>query len=352
VSARFLFIPVSGPRGMGEYARSLAIATAAALRWPHAEIHFALSREAPYAGDMPFAKTLLSSSPTFHPAKVAALIEEFRPDVVIFDNAGRTAHLRAARRIGARIVYVSSRSVPRRRAFRLRWMHYIDEHWIAYPQFLAGAAKLTERMKLRLLGRPLLRFLNPVLPVQDAAFARSILARHALTAGDYVLIVPGGGTEHPGSGRTLDAVADAAQRLAAREYATVLVGLETTSTAAALRAIPRLPVTALVELMRHARLAIVNGGYTMLQALACDRPCVAVPIAGDQPKRIDACVRAGIVVRAEPDPAELERVTIDLLNDDVRLEAMRAARARLGLVDGARVAIDALESLLLQRGSR
>jgi ADP-heptose:LPS heptosyltransferase len=337
---------------MGEYARSLAIATAAAARWPQAAIHFVLSREAPYAADMPFAKTLLSSSPTFHRAKVAALIEEFRPDVVIFDNAGRTAHLRAARRIGARIIYVSSRTVPRRRAFRLRWMRYIDEHWIAYPQFLAGAAKLTERMKLRLLGRPLLRFFNPVLPAHDATLAQSILARHALTRGDYVLIVPGGGTEHPGTGPTLAAVADAAQRLAARGYATVLVGLESAIPAAALRAIPRMPVTALVELMRHARLSIVNGGYTMLQALACDRPCIAVPIAGDQPKRIDACVRAGIVVRAEPDAAELERVTLDLLHDDVRLEAMRAARAQLGLADGTRVAIDALEKLLLQRGSQ
>ena len=113
-----------------------------------------------------------------------------------------------------------------------------------------------------------------------------------------------------------------------------------------------MPVTALVELMRHARLAIVNGGYTMLQALACDRPCIAVPIAGDQPKRIDACVREGIVVRAEPDPAALERVVLDLLDDNVRLESMRVARARIGLVDGARVAIDALERLLLQRGSQ
>jgi hypothetical protein len=75
-----------------------------------------------------------------------------------------------------------------------------------------------------------------------------------------------------------------------------------------------------------------------------------VPIAGDQPKRIDACVREGIVVRAEPDPEALERVVLDLLGDNVRLESMRVARRRIGLVDGARVAIDALERLLLQRG--
>src|SRR5262245_43327510 len=102
-----LFIPVSGPSGMGEYARSLSIATAAAARWPQAKIHFALSREAPYAAEAPFPTTLLPSSATFHPRRVAALIEELKPDVVVFDNAGRTAQLRAARRLGARIVFIS-----------------------------------------------------------------------------------------------------------------------------------------------------------------------------------------------------------------------------------------------------
>ena len=109
---------------------------------------------------------------------------------------------------------------------------------------------------------------------------------------------------------------------------------------------PRMPVTGLVELMRHARLAVVNGGYTMLQALACDRPCVAVPIAGDQSKRIDACVQAGIVVRAEPEAAELARAALGLINDTTRLECMRAARMRAGVADGTTEAIDALENLM------
>ena len=83
---------------MGEYARSLAIALAASRRWPGASIHFALSREAPYAADAPFPTTLLASSPTFHSSAVIGLLENWRPDVVIFDNAGRTVQLRAARR--------------------------------------------------------------------------------------------------------------------------------------------------------------------------------------------------------------------------------------------------------------
>ena len=144
---------------MGEYARSLAIARAARARWDIA-VHFAISRDAPYAADAPFEQTLLPASPTFHSAELIALMEKFRPDVVIFDNAGRTAQLRAAARLGARVVFISARARQRRKAFRWRWMPLIDEHWIAYPQFIAGALRPVERFKLRLIGRPMVRYLD------------------------------------------------------------------------------------------------------------------------------------------------------------------------------------------------
>src|ERR1700675_732321 len=104
---RLLFVPVSGAFGMGEYARSLAIAQGAAQRWPRASIRFIVSRADPYAAQMPFPTTLLASSPTFHSAAVIEVMNDWRPDIVIFDNAGRTAQLRAAQRIGARVVYIS-----------------------------------------------------------------------------------------------------------------------------------------------------------------------------------------------------------------------------------------------------
>ena len=96
-----LFVPVSGPRGMGEYARALALATAASRRWPALQVHFAVSRAAPYAADTPFPATLLPASPTFHTPEMRELIAAFRPTLVVFDNAGRTAQLRAAAGSGA-----------------------------------------------------------------------------------------------------------------------------------------------------------------------------------------------------------------------------------------------------------
>jgi hypothetical protein len=107
---RILFVPVSGAFGMGEYARSLSIARGCIEQWPEAQLHFVVSRQAPYAGSVPFPATLLDSSPTFHSKAVIELMETFQPTVVVFDNAGRTAQLRAARRRGARVVYISPRA--------------------------------------------------------------------------------------------------------------------------------------------------------------------------------------------------------------------------------------------------
>jgi hypothetical protein len=301
---------------MGEYARCLTIATALAQRRPGVEPHFVLSRAAPYAAGTPFPATLLPASATFHSREVCALIRELAPRIVVFDNAGRTAQLRAARAAGARVVYVSSRPRQRRKAFRLSWMRLLDEHWIAYPRFIAGAPRPLERLKLRALGRPALRYIDTLLPPPDPARSAECLARFGLEAGGYVLVVPGGGSAHPGAENAPAIVAAAARSIAGHGTPTLLIG-----TAAAadggepplLRIASRLPPAELTELLRSARLVVSNGGDTLLQALACALPCVAVPIAHDQAHRIDCCVRAGLAVRAELSSRAIESAALGLL---------------------------------------
>ena len=97
--------------------------------------------------------------------------------MVVFDNAGRTAQLRAAQRVGARVVYISSRPRQRSKAFRLRWMQLLDEHWIAYPQFIAGSLSALERLKLKLLRRPAVRYLDVILSHAAPARHAAILAQ-------------------------------------------------------------------------------------------------------------------------------------------------------------------------------
>jgi hypothetical protein len=366
-----LFVPVSGAYGMGEYARSLAIAQAAKARWPHASILFVLSREAPYAASAPFPTALLDSSPTFHSAAVADLIEEWRPDAVLFDNAGRTAQLLAARRCGARVVYISARRRQRYKAFRLRWMRVIDEHWIAYPRFIAGDLTFLERLKLKYLRRPHVRFLDVVLARRPAGGgeggAGSILGRLGCIPGRYTLVVPGGGTNHPGTGDAMMEFAQAARALAATGEDTVFVGRAPpqaagagaagmpapaatgTATPAAegrLRITGPLPQSDLAELMTGARLVVTNGGSTLLQAIACGRACVAVPIAGDQAQRIRLCALAGAAAPAALEAAAIAAAASRLLRDDPAREALAARAAALGLSDGVEAALGALASLV------
>jgi ADP-heptose:LPS heptosyltransferase len=334
-NTRLLFIPVSGARGMGEYARSLALATAMTSRFPQLEVHFALSRAAPYAAATPFASTLLPASPTLHTREVCALIREFRPRVVLFDNAGRTAQLRAARAAGARVVFVSSRPRQRRKAFRLRWLALLDEHWIAYPEFIAGALTALERLKLRVRPGPRVRFVDVLLPEPDALIAAAALARFGLRAREFLLIVPGGGSGHPGAEDAPAVIAAAAGALAGRGCDTLLVGGVSGTDAAAgagpphLKLAPLLPLAELAELMRASRLVVSNGGDTLLQVLACGRPCVAVPIAGDQAHRIGRCVRAGLAVRGEIEPRALADTVTALLGGARPLPDPAAAGVRV-----------------------
>jgi glycosyltransferase involved in cell wall biosynthesis len=333
---------------MGEYARSLAIARAASRRWPGAAIHFVLSREAPYAADAPYPKTLLASSPTFHSAAVIELLETWRPDVVIFDNAGRTAQLRAARRLGARIVYISARRRQRRKAFRWRWMRLIDEHWIAYPEFIAGGAGLLERLKLRLAGQPTLRYLDVILSDADPAQRNAVLARAGCAADTFVLVVPGGGTGHPGAHDAVNQFMAAARALAAAGVPTVYVGPGATAVDAEPNWHPQgpLPQAELAELMRSARLIIANGGSTLLQAIACGTACIAVPIAKDQAERIRRCVAAGAAQAAPLHTDGIVQAARGLLQNEAQRAALAERARHLGLADGVKVAIRALGDLV------
>jgi len=333
---------------MGEYARSLSIARAAKRCWPSADIRFLLSRQAPYASRSPFPATLLDSSPTFHSQAVIQLIETFRPQVVVFDNAGRTAQLRAGKRVGASVVYISARSRQRRKAFRWRWMRLIDEHWIAYPQFVAGRLNALERFKLRWMGKPIVRYLDVILSREGLSGQDSILERTGLSANSYVLVVPGGGTGHPGANDATEKFWVAANAIAQSGTPTVFVGPQG-SAAAGLPAPHRfesLPQGDLAELMRGARLVVSNGGSTLLQAIACGRPCIGVPIAQDQAARIRSCVNAAVAIASPLDSASIAHAAAQLLGDEAARMALAQRANELGLADGVKIGVDALRQLL------
>lgn len=340
---KVLFVPVSAARGFGEYARAREIALAVQRRWPQAQLHFVLSAQAPYAAQCPFPATLLPGSATLHSAQVLQLLATFRPDIAIFDNAGRTSQIRAARAGGARVVYISSRRRQRAKAFRLAWMRLLSEHWIAYPRFIAGDLGALERLKLKLLGRPPVRYLDTVLPVATQAATELLPGVQ-----DFVLLVPGGGTAHPGAPAAPDIIGAAAEALAARGLPTVLVGVTAAAGSVQLRPLPLLPQAQLIELMRRARVVVSNGGDTLLQALACGCACVAVPIAHDQAARIARCEERQLLRSAPLEAAAIIDAVARLYAADAARDQLQARVRAAGIRDAMPQILEILAALGVQ----
>jgi predicted glycosyltransferase len=322
---RVLFIPVSAPRGSGEYARALTIAQALQQHSPHAEIRFIISAAAPYADRVPFTALRLARSPTLHRAEVSQYIHEFKPHIVVFDNAGRTQHLRAARACGARIIYISSRPRQRAKAFRLRWMQLLDAHWIAYPEIVAGSLTLFERIKLRLTKKTQVRFVNVLLPAVTEALTAEVLQRFQVKAGEYVLIAPGGGTAHPSMKNGPQVIAQVAANLAQSGHATILLGVKVAAQESSpqLRQSGIIPTAELRILIQHARVVICNGADTLLQVIALGKPCMAVAMFPDQVVRLQRLAAVDVDLRVPLDAAQIVAAAQTLLGNEQRRDAVQ-----------------------------
>lgn len=331
---------------MGEYARSLALATAVSERWPGFQIHFALSREAPYIAENPFPKTLLPKSPTYHTPEMTEVIRSFHPTLVILDNAGRGALVREARESGARVIYVSSRPLQRLKAFRLGWMRNLDEHWIAWPEFIAGSLSLLERLKHRVVGGPVLRFIDTVLPSPDPDLAARVMAEAGVSSSNYILMIAGGGTGHAGAEDAPQIVAEASRRIAERGFPIVQVGgVPPPAAGPALRHTPRLPMTHVAQLIRGARAVVCNGGDTLLQVLSCGRPCVTFPIAHDQPRRIAQCRREGLILSTPLEAKEIAATTLQLLDDAELCRVLTDRLREFRITNGMEIALESIQRL-------
>ncbi len=348
---RILFVPVSGAKGAGEYFRCLTIAQRIRERWPTAEIRFMVSRAAGYAHEVPFPAVLIDRSPTYESQAVNRAIDDLQPGVVIFDNAGRVAQLRHARRSGARTVYVSSRPTTRWKGFRLRRMWQMDQHWLSGPRFLNGELSAWEKLKLSLVGSVSIVHLDSLFPPPDETRALAYRGHLGLTKDSYVLFCAGGGG-HEHRGLSASEVFGSAAREVARASGqrTVWVqGPNYTGTLAppdGLLSLGALSGPQLIDLLSGARVAVINGGSLLSQALALRVPCIAAPVAGDQDARIAACAARGLLLSTSLEVDALVQTALALLKDPARLDEIRLRLGQLDLNNSVDVALAALERLL------
>ena len=175
-------------------------------------------------------------------------------------------------------------------------MRLIDEHWIAYPEFLAGKLSFARAAQAQVAAAA-----PGALSRCDLFPRRAGSRRNGVVAdgsGGAALCAGGAGRRHGASRRAQRCGEISRRRRDSRPSGIVTAfvgpadpGAAGAPVAAHFRTLGALAQSELVALMRHARLVVANGGSTLLQAIACGAACVAVPIAGDQRERIRRCVR-------------------------------------------------------------
>ena len=353
-SPRVLFVPVSGPHGAGELMRCLIVARELRRADPGIESHFLVSRNAVFRDAVDFPLHDCDDSPTRSTPQVLATLAALRPDVVVFDNAGRTEQLRAAKRAGARLVFTSRSPRLRWKAFRVTWLRLLDEHWIVFPKFVTGGLSLLERLKLRWARDYRVRHLDtlftPSLPEPRQAW----LAGQGLREDGYTVFVPGGrGEQHAATVDPAELFQQAATRFAreTHEVAVVLTGHPTPArppgAPVTLRLLPRIRPEEVQHLLAGARRVVSNGGTSLVHALAHGKEIVSTPLAADQARRIRRAARLRVVIEALPDPDAIATAAVGLARDPERGAKMRREVAALRLVNGVDEAVAALRRLAL-----
>jgi hypothetical protein len=336
---KILFAPVTGPKGVGEYRRSLFLAQGLRARHPGWEIRLIVAEDAPYVDDVPVPIFRTQRSPTLVPDEVEAILRDFRPDVVVFDCSGRQSSLRTAHALGARTVFVSNHAWKRWKGFRVSRLRYTDEHWILPPRFIAGDLTRWERLKLRWLGKPAPIFLGPVFPEP--------VRSRATPNQPFFLCCPGGGGNEVNGSQSGSVFADAARTInEATGIRGVLVTGETFT--GELVSHPGLTVHRALDgaelsgLLSDAQFAVIGGGDLLSQTAGSGVAAVSAPVAPDQHRRIRTYARAGLCIRAEPE--QLARTTL-AAHADGRLDAVAERLKSSDFGNGLALALERIERL-------
>ena len=114
----------------------------------------------------------------------------------------------------------------------------------------------------------------------------------------------------------------------------------------AVTVLPSVPPEHLIDLLHDADIVVCNGGTTLTQALSHRKPCVAVAIADDQPRRVRRCAGLGLIVASPLDAAALGDRVLALLADRARRDELTLRVAATGLDNGVKRALAGLARLL------
>lgn len=186
-----MFIPASGPKGTGEYFRSLNIANALTTYRSDLDITFLLNRDSAGAGHCPYSSILLPDTPTYSRKEVLAAMQSVMPDMVIFDATGRSSQLKNAHQLGAKTLFIAQNKKILSRGLGLKRLRYTDEIWIAQPDYVLPLSTFN-RIKAELAGIPVIH-VGPVFPMITEKDIREARALIPFLEEPFILFNPGGG---------------------------------------------------------------------------------------------------------------------------------------------------------------
>lgn len=339
ISPVILFVPVSSTKGIGEYNRSIIIAETIKQVIPGAKIHFVLNKHVKYKRDCPFPIHYSDHSATKDTAAVISAINNIKPNLAIFDCAGRARQYAAAKSVGAKVIFISQHRRKRALGINFRRQMNIDLHWVVQPDFAIEPLTWLEKFKLQLMKKPQPLNIGPILPCLQPREAKALLHRYKLFDKPYFLFSCGSGGHEIDGRLGADLFYEAAIEFQRKSGIKCFVVFgENYPNELPIRAevicVKSLASTDFITLLNAAAGRVLSAGDTLLQAICLQKPSVGVAVSKDQPIRLKKCANKGLVIACQADLADILDNAALLLSSSEReniAKNLNNQRAEFGL---------------------
>ncbi|GIU14906.1 hypothetical protein TUM4445_30220 [Shewanella sp. MBTL60-112-B2] len=329
--------------------RSLIVANEVKRRWPDATIQFILSRHAPYASTCPYPAALLDDTPTKDIKAVNDFMSFFQPDFVIFDASGRRSQLTHANKLGAKVIFISQHKRKRSRGMKILRARVTDSHWVVQPEFVIGPISWLDRLKLRLIEKPEPTVTGPIFVNPNPKNQATLLGKYGLTAGEFILLNAGSGGHANRRGFIVEEFALAAANMyrATKLPCVIVYGPnypDSMTEAEGVIAINELEHGAFIDLLDAAKVAVLSGGDTLLQAIALKKPTLSVAVSKDQHHRLKVCENSGLTLCSDSEAQSISDGVINLMQAD-NLQQLETSLAHSGCVNGLDMGMNLITQL-------
>jgi spore coat polysaccharide biosynthesis predicted glycosyltransferase SpsG len=301
-----LFIPVSSTSGSGEYERSIIIAKTILQQWPNTSIHFVLNENARYIDKCPFKVHLCQDSPTKETSRVNSVIKSLEPDLVVFDASGRAKQFKQAKKVGAKVAFLSQRDKKRRRGLKFNRLFNIDLHWVVQPDFSIKPLSFLQRFKIKILKKTSPKNIGPVFLPPSPQNEKYILKKLNLVNEIFYVFSSGSGSTFVGNELAADIYYQAACEFYNKTKIKCVVVFGSSypkpidDMCEGVICLESIENEYFISLINSAHGCVVAAGDTLLQCIALKKPCVATALSKDQKGRLKYCVSKNLALAANP----------------------------------------------------